>query len=180
MAAQVIMRHLNWKLLWSKALSCEIYFDGRVAKVVNKIETVEFILIRKTAQIPARATKQGAGFDLYSPDAFTLFAGQRKTVPLGFKIKLPQGHMAEFRDRSGLAHRNGLHVLAGIIDADFRDECGAILLNTGDEPVAVNIGDRIAQMLIRKVEEVELLQVNKFSEEETVLDRLGGFGSSGR
>lgn len=143
------------------------------------MQVVEFIFTRKTAQAPSRGTKFAAAFDLYLPDDTTFWPKQRRLIDLGLKVKIPQGHYAEIRERSGLALNYGLTVIAGIIDSDYRGSLGVIILNTGANELVAKTGDRIAQLLIHKVEEVEFKLVREFIEDET-LDRTGGFASTGR
>ncbi|MFA6280309.1 MAG: dUTP diphosphatase [Bdellovibrionales bacterium] len=104
--------------------------------------------------LPAYATEHAAGMDLCAAvgqDApITLQAGERKLIPTGLSIALPEGFEAQIRPRSGLALKNGLSVLnsPGTIDADYRGEVQIILANLGSEPFTVTRGMRIAQMVI--------------------------------
>jgi dUTP pyrophosphatase len=104
---------------------------------------------------------------------------ERKLIGTGIYIELPVGYEAQVRPRSGLAIRHGITVLnsPGTIDADYRGEIGVILINLSDTAFTVNDGDRIAQMIISKVEKAEMIE----TEEINLTDRgAGGFGHSGK
>lgn len=131
--------------------------------------------------LPSYATAQSAGMDLRaSIDApITLQPLERKLVPTGLRIALPDGYEAQVRPRSGLALKKGIAVLnsPGTIDADYRGEIGVILINLSNEPFEIQDGDRIAQMIISRYEQAEWEQV-------TILDETergeGGFGHTGK
>ena len=104
--------------------------------------------------------------------------GGRALIPTGLHIALPVGYEAQIRPRSGLALKNGVTVLntPGTIDSDYRGDIGVILINHGSEPFCVMQGDRIAQMVITKVEQVDFVQVDELNETNR---GSGGFGSTG-
>jgi len=128
--------------------------------------------------LPARGTLQSAGLDLYAKINITIKKGERTLVPCGIKVSLPFGYEAQVRPRSGLALKHGVTVLnsPGTIDADYRGEVGVILINHGSEDFVINRGDRIAQMVIAKVEMMEPVEVDELPETER---GNGGFGSTG-
>lgn len=134
----------------------------------------------KDLPLPAYATSQSAGVDLYAAiDApLTLKQGERAMVPTGLAIALPAGYEAQVRPRSGLAAKNGVTVLnsPGTIDADYRGEIKAILINHGNEPYVIERGSRIAQMVIAKYETLEWQVVDALDETSR---GAGGFGSTG-
>ena len=103
--------------------------------------------------------------------------GGRALIPTGLKMALPKGYEAQIRPRSGLALKYGVTVLntPGTIDADYREDIGVILVNHGSEPFAVKQGDRIAQMVIAKMEQITWNPVDLLEKTE----RGGGFGSTG-
>lgn len=103
--------------------------------------------------------------------------GGRALIPTGLKMALPKGYEAQIRPRSGLALKYGVTVLntPGTIDADYRDGVGVILINHGTEPFVVKQGDRIAQMVIAKIEQITWNLVESLEKTE----RDGGFGSTG-
>ncbi|WP_374598187.1 dUTP diphosphatase [Brevundimonas sp.] len=133
--------------------------------------------------LPAYETTGSAGMDLRAAvpeDApLTLEPGARTLVPTGLKIALDQGYEAQVRPRSGLALKHGLTCLnsPGTIDSDYRGEVGVILINHGQEPFVIRRGERIAQLVIARHEQAEVVEV------ETLDDTVrgtGGFGSTGR
>lgn len=130
--------------------------------------------------LPQYATPQSAGMDLRaSLDApITLKPLERKLIPTGLYIALPVGYEAQVRPRSGLALKKGITVLntPGTIDADYRGEIGVILINLSQEDFVVEDGERIAQMVIARHEQGELIPVEVLDETER---GEGGFGHSG-
>ena len=109
----------------------------------------------------------------------TLQPLERKLFPTGLFMELPAGYEAQIRPRSGLAMKHGITVLntPGTIDADYRGEVGVILVNLSNEPFTIEPGERIAQMVIARHEQPEVVQVTELSETER---GAGGFGHSGR
>ena len=132
--------------------------------------------------LPAYETTGSAGMDLRAAvpeDApLTLKPGARALVPTGLTIALEQGYEAQVRPRSGLALKHGLTCLnsPGTIDSDYRGEVGVILINHGQEPFVIRRGERIAQMVVARHEQAELVEVETL--DETVRGS-GGFGSTG-
>ena len=130
--------------------------------------------------LPSRATEHAAGFDLrasvVAPTVVNV--GARLLVPTGVAIALPPGYEAQIRPRSGLALRSGVTLLnaPGTIDADYRGEVGVIVVNHGDAPLTIARGDRIAQMVIHRLPEVELESVDELPETPR---GGGGFGHTG-
>jgi dUTP pyrophosphatase len=129
--------------------------------------------------LPSYATAGSAGLDLRSADALTLKPGARALVATGIAIALPENFEAQVRPRSGLAVKNGITVLnaPGTIDADYRGEIKVPLINLGHEDFVINRGDRIAQMVVAPVLQVELIEVAALDE---TARGAGGFGSSGK
>lgn len=131
--------------------------------------------------MPAYATPQSAGMDLRANlDApVTLQPLQRTLIPTGLRMALPAGYEAQVRPRSGLALKHGITVLntPGTIDADYRGEVGVILINLSSEPFVINDGERIAQMVIARHEQPEVIGVECLDETER---GEGGFGHTGK
>jgi len=129
---------------------------------------------------PERATAHASGFDLRACVSAPLVvpAGARVLVPTGLAIAVPPGYEAQIRPRSGLALKSGVTLLnsPGTIDADYRGEVGVIVVNHGAEPVTIARGDRIAQMVIQTVPDVDLEPVDELPETER---GAGGFGHTG-
>jgi len=129
---------------------------------------------------PSYETKQSAGMDLRAnlDEPIVLKPLQRAIVKTGLFMALPAGYEAQVRPRSGLAAKKGITVLnaPGTIDADYRGEIGVILVNLSNEDFEVKDGERIAQLVIAKHEQIEWVQVSELNE----TDRgTGGFGSTG-
>ena len=130
--------------------------------------------------LPAYATTGSAGLDLLAAiDApIELAPGARMAVPCGIAIELPQGVEAQVRPRSGLALNHGITCLnaPGTIDSDYRGEIKAILINHGDKPFPITRGTKIAQMVIARHEQAELVESEALSDSAR---GAGGFGSTG-
>lgn len=141
--------------------------------------TIKVINTSKHA-LPKYQTALSAGMDLYAnlSEPIVLKSLERRLIPTGLFIALPEGYEAQIRPRSGLAFKNGITVLntPGTIDADYRGEIGVILVNLSADEFIINDGDRIAQMVIAKYETANWEEV--YSLEETERGK-GGFGSSG-
>ena len=130
--------------------------------------------------LPAYATEHAAGMDLCAAvkDDLILQPGERKLVPTGLSIALPEGFEAQIRPRSGLALKNGISVLnsPGTIDADYRGEVQIILANLGSEAFTISRGMRIAQMVVAPYTRVTWEKVTSLNETNR---GTGGFGSTG-
>ena len=139
------------------------------------------IVNRSPYPCPAYATPQSAGVDLRAclEQPVMLQPLQRAMIPTGLYIALPAGYEAQVRPRSGLAAKHGITVLntPRTIDADYRGEIRVILVNLSDQPFEVVPGERIAQMVIARHEQVEWEQVDELDATER---GAGGFGSTGR
>lgn len=133
-----------------------------------------------TQPLPKYETVNSAGMDLRAniDSPILLKPLDRKLIPTGLHIALPEGYEAQVRPRSGLALKKGITVLntPGTIDADYRGEVGVILVNLSHEDFVVQSGERIAQMVINKVEQAEFIQVEVLDETER---GEGGFGHTG-
>ncbi len=138
------------------------------------------ILNKSNNPLPHYATALSAGMDLaaFLDEPVFLAPGERRLIPTGLSIALPQGYEAQVRPRSGLALKKGITVLntPGTIDADYRGDIGVILINLGEETFEIQSGDRIAQMIIARHE-------TALWEETETLDTTergaGGFGHTG-
>ena len=127
--------------------------------------------------MPVKAHSDDAAYDLRSRVDMVLKPGRSMLVPTGVFIELPVGYEAQIRPRSGLALKHDLMLTnsPGTIDAGYRGEIGVIMFNAGTEPFPVTRGDRIAQMVICRLPEVELVKAEELSE---TLRGEGGFGST--
>lgn len=130
--------------------------------------------------MPNYETNQSAGMDLRAnlEEPITLNSLERAIVPTGLFIELPEGYEAQIRPRSGLAAKRGITLLnsPGTIDADYRGEIGIILVNLSKEPFVIENGERIAQMVIAKYEQIQWQPVEVLTDTER---GAGGFGSTG-
>ncbi len=130
---------------------------------------------------PAYATEQSAGVDLKAllTEPVVLQPLERTLVPTGLYIALPKGYEAQVRPRSGLAAKHGITVLnsPGTIDADYRGEIRVILVNLSQQPFEIVPGERIAQMVIARHEQVEWEEVDQLDDTQR---GAGGFGSTGK
>jgi dUTP pyrophosphatase len=133
----------------------------------------------KEFPLPAYATSASAGVDLRSAERYVLQPGERALVSTGVSIALPLGYEAQVRPRSGLALNHGITLpnSPGTVDADYRGEIKVILLNLGGAPFTIEPGDRIAQMIVAPVSQVEWTEVDVLDETER---STGGFGSTGK
>ena len=127
--------------------------------------------------LPEYASAQAAGADLRASEPLEIAPGGRAAVPTGVRLQIPPGHVGLVWPRSGLAVRHGIDTLAGVIDSDYRGEVRVVLVNHGDGPFRIARGDRVAQLLLQRVERAAFAAVPSVDE----TDRgAGGFGSTGR
>lgn len=127
-------------------------------------------------KLPSYSHTQDAAFDVYSREDYTLKPGERHDFKLGFSAEFEVGYGCFIWGRGGLASKQGLEPIGGLIDAGYRGEYTVVLLNTSDVPVEIKKDDRIAQMVIQKTEQVEIGEVDTLSDST----RGKGWGSSGR
>jgi dUTP pyrophosphatase len=138
------------------------------------------IVNKSNNPLPVYAHVGDAGMDLRAnlTEPVTIDPFKRKLIPTGLFIQLPEGYEAQVRPRSGLALKHGLSVIntPGTIDSFYRGEIGVVLINLSNEPFVVNNGDRIAQMVFKKYENAEFIEVESLDMDN---DRGGGYGHSG-
>jgi dUTP pyrophosphatase len=131
--------------------------------------------------LPQYQTSQSAGMDLHAnlSETIMLHPGERKLIPTGLFMELPEGYEAQVRPRSGLALKHGITVLnsPGTIDADYRGEIQVLLINHSQIDFIINHGERIAQMVIAKHEQVKWIENEVLNNTER---GAGGYGSSGK
>ena len=132
-------------------------------------------------ELPFYATKAAAGADLKAvlDEPLTLKPLERKVIGTGLKIALPEGFEAQLRPRSGLAAKHGISVLnsPGTIDADYRGEIGVIIVNLSNEDFTIHPGERIAQLVLARFEQINWQITESLSQTER---GDGGFGSTGK
>ncbi len=141
---------------------------------------VKIVRLNKQASLPVYATAHAAGMDISAciDEPVTLEPFTTALIPSGFAIELPEGYEAQLRPRSGLALRSMISLpnTPATIDADYRGEVKVILINYGKEPFIVRHGDRIAQMVIARVEQVRFEEVDELG---STVRGEGGFGHTG-
>lgn len=138
------------------------------------------VINKSSNPLPKYATKGSAGMDLYADinTPVKLESLERAVVPTGLFLELPEGYEAQIRPRSGLALKKGISIpnAPGTIDSDYRGEVGVILVNLSSSPVYIEPGERIAQMVICKFEQIQWDTVELLSDTQRA---KGGFGSTG-
>lgn len=142
-------------------------------------QTLKVQLLHPEAKLPQRAHATDAGADLCACEAVTLQPGERKLVGTGIALEIPAGFVGLIHPRSGLALKQGLSIVntPGTIDADYRGEIKVCLINLDPEtPIEIQVGDRIAQLLIQQVSLCDFEQVAQLSE---TVRGAGGYGSTG-
>ena len=133
--------------------------------------------IHPDAKIPHFAHPGDAGMDLYVPETVHLLPGERKSIPLGLAFEIPDGYVGLMWDKSGLSHKHGVKTFGGVIDAGYRGEIHAGVMNLSDTPYTFEKGHKIVQILIQSVEHPKIIEVDELSESER---GTGAFGSTGK
>ena len=134
-------------------------------------------LLNEKSKIPCRVHTTDAGADLFSIEDCIVNPSERKLISTGISLEIPEGYYGRIAPRSGLAAKNGIDVLAGVLDSSYRGEVKVILFNTSDENFEIKVGDRIAQLIVEKHYNFEFEVVDNL--EETTRGS-GGFGSTGK
>jgi dUTP pyrophosphatase len=143
---------------------------------MKELEILRFKKLDSNAILPARGSTAAAGLDLFSIEAASLSPGQRCLIRTGLAVAIPDGYYGRIAPRSGLATKNGIDVLAGVIDADYRGEIHCLLYNTGDETVELPAQSKICQLIIEKI----ITPAPEWADDLTSTIRGGGgFGSTG-
>lgn len=142
----------------------------------SAVKKLSFKRLDQRATLPTRGSLSSAGLDLYSIEAVTIAPRQRALVSTGLAVAIPEGYYGRVAPRSGLAVKQGLDVLAGVIDADYRGELRCALYNTGDEPIQLPAQSKICQLIIEQI----ITPAPVWADEISETDRgEGGFGSTG-
>ncbi len=139
-------------------------------------EHLHFKRLHPEARLPTRGSAGAAGLDLYAVERVTIEPGGRAPVRTGLAVAVPRGFYGRVAPRSGLAVRQGIDVLAGVIDSDYRGEILCALVNHGREPFEVEPGARIAQLVVEAIATPEPVWAEELEETER---GAGGFGSTG-
>lgn len=137
---------------------------------------LKFKKLSPDAKVPRYSHPDDAGFDICSLEEKTLQPGERYAFKTGLASEIPSGWYVQIFDRSGLAIKNGIKTMAGVIDSGYRGEWGIILVNLGSNPVTIQKGDRIAQGVLLQTTQAEIIEVQELSDSSR---GEGGFGSTG-
>jgi dUTP pyrophosphatase len=138
---------------------------------------IQVKLLTENSKAPTRNTPTDAGLDLYASEEVLINAREWKAVSAGISISIPDGYYARIAPRSGLAFKYGLDVFAGVIDSGYRGEIKVIIYNAGEKDYPINMGDKIAQLIIEKCYLWDTLIVDSLNESDR---GERGFGSSGK
>ena len=160
-----VSRHLNWTQ----------------EQIAAAAPYLSIKLLRPGAVVPTRGNPHDVGLDLYAlvegrENGIRLCAGDRKLIPTGIAIAVPQGYYGRIAPRSGMAVKHGIDVLAGVVDPGYRGEIFVLLLNTGSEMVWVRNGDRVGQLIIEAAASLAPLVVTDLG---ATVRGASGFGSTG-
>jgi len=131
--------------------------------------------LNQYAELPVKQ-HNSAGYDLVTAAGHHIPASERRLIKLGIAIEFPPNYVGRICDRSGMALKQGLHVLAGVIDADYRGEVGVVLLNTSKEDILIKGPARIAQILFYEVADFPVIEVDELNDTSR---GQGGWGSTG-
>jgi deoxyuridine 5'-triphosphate nucleotidohydrolase len=143
---------------------------------MENTEPLKFKKLDPRATLPTRGSTAAAGLDLYSIDVLNLQSMERKLVRTGLAVAIPEGFYGRIAPRSGLATKNGIDVLAGVIDADYRGEIQCLLHNTGNETVELPAEAKVCQLIIEKIITPTPVLVDDLT---STTRGSGGFGSTG-
>ena len=134
--------------------------------------------LSENATIPSQGTSFAAGYDLYAAEDAVVVCGTRKLIKTNISMEINPGYYGRIAPRSGLAYKNGIDILAGVIDSDYRGDIGVILYNTDKNiDFTVKKGDRIAQIIFEACYTATLNNVDNL---DNTLRQAGGFGSTGK
>jgi len=134
--------------------------------------------LSENATIPTQGTSFAAGYDLYAAEDAVVVCGTRKLIKTNISMEITPGYYGRIAPRSGLAYKNGIDILAGVIDSDYRGDIGVILYNTDKNiDFTVKKGDRIAQIIFEACYTATLNNVDNL---DNTLRQAGGFGSTGK
>ena len=148
-----------------------------IDQVMGNFWTINLTRTQPNAKLPTKAHESDAGWDLYSTHPAIINSGHRGTINTGVSLEIPPSFVGLIWPRSGLSVKNGIDVLAGVIDSGYRGEIKVCLLNTSTDNIQIETGDRIAQILFQEVPKF-ILQKSETLQSTSRGD--GGFGSSGK
>jgi dUTP pyrophosphatase len=171
----ICAEYISGKQVFVSALNDRIVRPKENLKMESE-KKLEFKQLDSRAVLPTRGSEFSAGLDLYCIEEVSLLPGQRAIARTGLAVAVPEGYYGRVAPRSGLATKQGLDVLAGVIDADYRGEVGCLLYNAGDKPIILAAQSKICQLIVEKIITPEAVWVEDLSDTER---GAGGFGSTG-
>lgn len=133
--------------------------------------------ISENAVIPKMEHEGDAGFDLYTTETIIIAPGERKQIQTGIAMEIPTGYVGLIWEKSGLSHKAGLKTLGGVIDSGYRGEVLVGIINLSDTSYTFEVGNKVAQMIIQKIEKPQIVEVTELSETKR---GESGFGSTGK
>jgi len=133
--------------------------------------------LKAGAKLPTYAHQGDVGMDIYSLESYDLAPGERKIFWVGFALELADGHAAIIKDKSSLPLNGGIHTMGGVFDAGYRGEYNVNLINLGKDTYHIEVGDKIAQLVIIPVVRATLVEASELSDSAR---GAGGFGSTGK
>ena len=144
--------------------------------MTQPLNVIRFKQLDARALLPKRGSALAAGLDVYSIEDLNIAPRQRVTARTGLAVAIPPGFYGRVAPRSGLASKNGLDVLAGVIDSDYRGEVCVLLYNTGEDAIELPGGSKICQLIVEQIITPEATWANELDE---TARGAGGFGSTG-
>lgn len=129
------------------------------------------------AKLPSYAHAGDAGLDVCSIEETILKPGERRTIKTGISCEMPKGYAFFVWDKSGLSSQHGIKIMAGLIDSGYRGEYQIVLLNTSKKSYKIRSGDKIAQLVLQRIEQAKMMEADKLKESSR---GKGGFGSTGK
>jgi dUTP pyrophosphatase len=145
--------------------------------IIQRMSAGLMVKVDGQGALPEYGSADAAGADLRASEELVLDPGARAAVATSLHLEIPRGHVGLIWPRSGLAVKHGIDTLAGVVDSDYRGEVRVVLVNHGDTPFAIRPGDRIAQLLVQKIERPTFVAASRLGE---TTRGTGGFGSTGR
>jgi dUTP pyrophosphatase len=137
---------------------------------------IKIKLLSDLAKIPTQGTNFSAGYDLYAAEDVVVLRFGRKLIKTNVSMAIPMNHYGRIAPRSGLAYKNGIDVLAGVIDSDYRGDIGVILYNTDNNDFTVKVGDKIAQIIIESCSTANFVKTENLPATKR---GEGGYGHTG-
>lgn len=144
--------------------------------VAAELSVLTFRRLDPRALLPSRGSAWAAGLDIFAIEELTIAPGERCLASTGLAVAIPEGYYGRIAPRSGLAAKNGLDTLAGVIDADYRGEIRCLLYNAGSETIHLKAESKICQLIIEKIITPSAIWADEITDTER---GSGGFGSTG-